>query len=148
MKKLFTLAAIATALPLIAVESANIVGYKTFTQSSQYTLIGVCFDDVKGTGMTLNDIAPYTDGNGMTKAFADANADNIQVMGTDGNYTTYFLSNGQYGKGGASYDAELDGKWLQKAGVACSDTIPVGGAFWYISQTSSNTVKLVNPLAE
>jgi len=119
--------------------TATTVGYKTFTLSSQYTLIGVCFDDVKGTGMTLNDIAPYTDGNGMTKAFADANADNIQVMGTDGNYTTYFLSNGQYGKGGASYDAELDGKWLQKAGVACTDTVQPGQAFWYISQTAATT---------
>ena len=124
------------------------VGYKTFTLSTQYTLIGVCFDDVKGTGMTLNDIAPYSDGNGMTKAFARANADNIQVMGEDGNYTTYFLSNGQYGKGGASYDATFDGKWLKDAGVECTDTIPVGGAFWYVSQSQSNTVKLVNPLAE
>ena len=119
--------------------TATTVGYKTFTLSSQYTLIGVCFDDVKGTGMTLNDIAPYTDGNGMTKAYLDSDADNIQVMGTDGNYTTYFLSNGQSGKGGATYNAELDGKWLKIAGVECTDTVQPGQAFWYISQTAATT---------
>ena len=89
--------------------------------------------------MTLNDIAPYSDGNGMTKAFARANADNIQVMGEDGNYTTYFLSNGQYGKGGGSYDAAFDGKWLKDAGTECTDTVQPGQAFWYISQTAATT---------
>ena len=128
-------------------ESSNVVGYKTFTLSTQYTLIGICFDGLGGAGLTLDEIAPYSAGNGMTKAYLDSNADNIQVMGEDGKYTTYFLSNGQYGKGGASYDEALDGKWLQKAGVACTDTIPVGSAFWYVSQSKSNTVKLVNPLA-
>ena len=85
---------------------------------------------------------------GATKALSDSDADNIQVMGEDGKYTIYFLSNGKSGKGGSVYNAELDGKWLKTAGVECADTIPVGGAFWYISQSSSNTVKLVNPLAE
>ena len=85
---------------------------------------------------------------GTTKAYLSANADNIQVMGEDGKYTTYFLSNGQYGKGGASYNEALDGKWLKVAGTECNDTIPVGGAFWYISRSASSTVKLVNPLAE
>ena len=98
--------------------------------------------------MTIDQIAPYSDGNGMTKGLSSSAADNIQVMGEDGNYTNYFLSNGQYGKGGASYNAALDGKWLTTACVECNDTIPVGGAFWYVSQTKSNTIKLVNPLAE
>ena len=98
--------------------------------------------------MTLDDIAPYTEGNGMTKAYATADADNIQVMGADGNYTTYFLSNGQWGKGGASYNADLDGKWLKTAGAACTDEIPAGAAFWFISRSGESTVKLVNPLAE
>ena len=128
--------------------TATTVGYKTVTLSTEYTLIGLCFDGVGGSGLTLDEIAPYSDGNGMTKAYATADADNIQVMGEDGNYKNYFLSNGQSGKGGTTYTAELDGKWLQKAGVACTDTIPVGGAFWYISRSASSTVKLVNPLAE
>ena len=109
--------------------------------STTYTLVGNPY----AVAVPLNGGVVAT---GTTKAFASDDADNIMVMGEDGNYTNYFLSNGQYGKGGASYNAELDGKWLQKAGVACSDTIPVGGAFWYVSQSKSSTVKLVNPLAE
>jgi hypothetical protein len=119
--------------------SANIVGYKTFTLRDQYTLIGICFDDVAGTGMTLNQLAPYSEGNGMTKGLARASADNIQVMGEDNNYTTYFLSNGKYGKGGNSYNADLDGKWLAIAGAECTDTVKPGQAFWYISQTAATT---------
>ena len=109
--------------------------------STTYTLIGNPY----AVAVPLNGGVVTT---GATKAYATADADNIQVMGEDGNYTNYFLSNGQSGKGGTTYTAELDGKWLQKAGVACTDTIPVGGAFWYISRSASSTVKLVNPLAE
>ena len=109
--------------------------------ATTYTLIGNPY----AVAVPLNGGVVTTD---ATKAFALADADNILVMGEDGKYTNYFLSNGQSGKGGTVYNAELDGKWLQKAGVACTDTIPVGGAFWYVSQKTSNTVKLVNPLAE
>ena len=140
MKKLMVAAAAAlTATIGFSVESSNIVGYKTFTLSTQYTLIGVCFDGVNTSGMTLNEIAPYTEGNGMTKATSDSAADNIMVMGDDGNYTNYFLSNGKYGKGGSSYNAELDGKWLKAAGEACTDTVQPGQAFWYVSQTAATT---------
>ena len=111
------------------------------TCSATYTLVGNPY----AVAVPLNGGVVTT---GATKAFALADADNILVMGEDGNYTNYFLSNGKYGKGGASYDEALDGKWLKIAGVACTDTIPVGGAFWYVSQTKSSTVKLVNPIAE
>ena len=122
---------------------SNAVGYKTFTLNKEYTLVGICFDSISESGMTLNDIAPYTEGNGMTKAYLSANADNIQVMGSDGNYTTYFLSNGQYGKGGASYNAELDGKWIKTAGAANSDTVQAGQAFWYVSRTAATTPQTI-----
>ena len=122
---------------------ATLVGYKTFTLNKEYTLIGICFDSVSESGMTLNEIAPYKDGNGMTKAFAIGDADNIQVMGEDGNYTTYFLSNGRYGKGGSSYNAELDGKWIKTAGAANSDTVHSGQAFWYVSKTAATTPQTI-----
>ena len=93
--------------------------------------------------MTLDDIAPYTDGNGMTKAYLSADADNIQVMGEDGNYTNYFLSNGKSGKGGSTYNAALDGKWLRTAGVANTDTIKAGQAFWYVSKTAATTPQTI-----
>jgi len=111
------------------------------TCSATYTLIGNPY----AVAVPLNGGVVTT---GATKAYLDSDADNIQVMGEDGKYTIYFLSNGQYGKGGANYNADLDGKWLKAAGAECTDTIPVGGAFWYISQNQNNTVKLVNPLAE
>ena len=84
MKKLMVAAAAAlTATIGFSVESSNIVGYKTFTLSKEYSLIGVCFDGISTSGMTLNEIAPYSAGNGMTKAFALADADNILVMGAE-----------------------------------------------------------------
>ena len=111
------------------------------TCSTTYTLIANPY----AVAVPLNGGVVTT---GATKAATDTDADNIQVMGEDGKYTNYFLSDGHYGKGGASYDAAFDGKWLKKAGVECTDTIPVGSAFWYVSQSKSNTIKLVNPLAE
>jgi len=60
MKKLLTLAAIATAVPLIAVESANIVGYATQDVSAKkYNAIGACFAGVGADGtFKLNNIIP------------------------------------------------------------------------------------------
>ena len=141
MKKLMiaAVASIAAAGAFAAIESANIVGYKTVTLSTEYTLIGLCFDGVGTSGMTLDQVAPYAEGNGMTKATSDSAADNIMVMGEDGKYTNYFLSNGKYGKGGASYNAELDGKWLKVAGTACTDTVQPGQAFWYVSKAAATT---------
>ena len=143
MKKLMFLTAAAACGAALAVESANIVGYKTFTLNKEYTLIGICFDSVKTTGMTLDDVAPYTEGNGMTKAYATADADNIQVMGDDGKYTNYFLSNGQWGKGGTSYNKDLDGKWIKTAGAANTDTVKAGQAFWYVSRTAATTPQTI-----
>ena len=127
------------AVSFAAVESQNVVGYKTFTLSTQYTLIGICFNKVGGSGLTLDEVAPYSAGNGMTKAYLSSNADNIQVMGEDGNYTNYYLSDGTYGKGGASYNPDLDGKWLKVAGTPCTDTVQPGQAFWYVSKTAATT---------
>ena len=117
--------------------SANIVGYRTYTLSQEYTLIGLCFENVAGGGMALNDAVPVSEG--MTKAATIGTADNLQVMGDDGNYTLYFLSNGQYGKNNASYNEALDGKWLQVAGAECTDTVNVGQALWYVSRTAKTT---------
>ena len=83
-----------------------------------------------------------------TKAYLIADADNIQVMGADGKYTTYFLSNGKYGRGGNSYNPDLDGKWLKTAGAACTDAIPAGASFWYVSRSNNSKVQLKNPLSK
>ena len=114
-----------------------IVGYKTYTLSDTYTLIGLCFQSVQGTAMDLNTALPYTEG--MTKGATSSVSDSIQVMGNNGSYSVYFLSNGKYGKNNANYNEELDGKWLKTAGAACSDTVSVGQALWYVSQTAKTT---------
>ena len=112
------------------------------TCAATYTLFGNPY----ACDVPLNDNVVVTGG---TSAMAAANADNLQVMGSDGGYKIYFLSNGQYGKATApSYNAELDGKWVKTANVACTDTIPAGGAFWYVSRNQSNTVSIKNPIAE
>jgi len=113
------------------------VGYKTYTLSDDYTLIGLCFENVAGGAMGLNDALPYKDG--MTKGATSSAADSIQVMGTDDEYQVYFLSDGHYGKNNASYNAELDGKWLKTAGAACTDTVQAGQALWYVSKTAKST---------
>jgi hypothetical protein len=63
-------------------------------------------------------------------------ADNIQVLG-DAGYTAYYLSNGVFGK---INDPTVSNKWVEiGATVASTATIPVGGAFWYISQNGLTT---------
>ena len=114
-----------------------IVGYNTVTLNTEYTLVGLCFQKPDGTDMTLDEAIPYKEG--MTKAMAIADADNLQVWNKSENkYDLYFLSNGQYGKStNPSYDAKYDGKWLQSAGAACNAKLPAGTAFWYKSKTAS-----------
>lgn len=83
----------------------------------------------------------------MTKGQSTESADNIQIMTDDGNYDTYFLSNGHYGKNGASYDPDLDGKWA-KGGTATvtTDTLPAGKGAFYLSRTSEGTLKFLSPI--
>ena len=82
----------------------------------------------------------------MTTGKANTTADNIQVMTSDGGYTTYFLSNGDYGK--SSHSADLENKWA-KAGTstATTDTFPIGGGAWYLSRSQSGTFKFINPIS-
>ncbi len=99
----------------------------------------MCFDAIGKDVMDLNEVIPYKDGSGMTKEFALADADQIQVMGDDQKYSYYFLSNGKWGKGGKNYEPTLDGKWIKTAGEACEAPLKSGQAFWYISRTAKTT---------
>jgi len=133
MKKLMFLAAAATCGSLFAIESANIVGYNTVTINKEYTLLSVNFDDVSGGALDIQKAFPYCEG--MTKGLTFANGDNIQIMTSDGSYETYFLSNGQYGKGGSSYNAELDGKWSLMGNNAVAERgLTSGTTFFYLAR--------------
>ena len=139
MKKLMiaATAAFCATVSFAELASANIVGYRTYTLTEDYTLMGLCFEDVAGGGMSLNAAVPFADG--MTKGATSGEADNLQIMGDDGNYKLYFLSNGKYGKFNASYSEDYDGKWLVSAGAECNDKVHPGQAFWYVSRTAKTT---------
>jgi hypothetical protein len=118
------------------VESVNIVGYMTQTLNTKNTMVGLNFGTV-GTGdaMAIQDVIPGTQP-GLNKGATSAVADNISVLG-DAGYTTYYLSNGVFGK---ITNPDANGKWVKSGEtVATTDTIPVGGAFWFISQTAATT---------
>ena len=118
--------------------SANIVGYNTVTISKKYNILAVNFAPVDGSdSISLQELFPYTEGNGMTTGGAATAADNIQIMQEDGSLKTYHLSNGKVGR--VTVDA-LIGKWAQGTETTPTDVkIKNGQAFWYISQNGETT---------
>jgi hypothetical protein len=137
MKKLVTAFAACALAGLVdaQVESVNIVGYMTKTLTEKNNMVGLNFGKVgDGGAIPIVDLIPK----GQPGLNAGANVitgDNIQVLVGTG-YTTYYLCNGNIGKGG-TYKEEADG-WVKLGDAAVTtDTIPVGGAFWFISQSAS-----------
>lgn len=138
MKKLVTAFAACMIAGLVSaqVESQNVVGYMTQTLTAKNTMVGLNFGLVgNGGAIAIQDVVPGTQA-GLNKGASSTVADNIQVLG-DAGYTIYYLSNGVFGK---ITDPSVDGKWVKSGEqVATADTIPVGGAFWFISQTAATT---------
>ena len=117
------------------VSSANIVGYNTINLTKEYSLFTVNFTKTDGTPLTVQEAIPPTAG--MTLAKAITAADQIQVMDSEGTYnSSYYLSNGEYGKG--KYNPAASNKWvlLTKANspAPTEDTLPVGSTFFYVSR--------------
>jgi hypothetical protein len=117
------------------VESVNIVGYITKTLTEKNNMVGLNFGKVgDGGAIPIVDLVPK-DQPGLNVGASVATSDNIQVLVGTG-YTTYYLCNGNIGKGGA-YVPAADG-WVKGGEAAVTtDTIPVGGAFWFISQSAA-----------
>lgn len=113
---------------------------ETYDLTKEYTLIGCPFP----CEVALNGGIEVT---GATSGKTYTTADNIQIMTSDGGYTTYFLSNGDYGKSGHSVD--LENKWV-KGGTSTvtEDKFPVGGGAWYLSRSKTGTIKFINPVAQ
>lgn len=115
---------------------------ETYTINKQYTLIGCPYPCEVAINGGIEVI-------GGTTGLTVSEADNIQIMTDEGGYDIYFLSNGKFGKGGANYDATLDGKWASMGmNTATSAKFPVGKGAWYLSRSKSGSVKFVNPIAE
>ena len=112
---------------------------ETYAINKAYTLIGSPYpcDVAINGGIVIT---------GGTKGLSTESADNIQIMNDEGGYDTYFLSNGHYGKGGASYNEELDGKWsLMGKNAVTTDKFPSGKGAFYLSRSKEGTVKFINP---
>lgn len=113
---------------------------ETYTINKAYTLIGCPYP----CDVSINGGIEVTGG---TKGLSDSSADNIQIMNDAGGYDIYFLSNGHYGKGGASYKEELDGKWSAPgSNAATTDKFPSGKGAFYLSRSKEGTVKFNNPI--
>jgi hypothetical protein len=137
MKKLMTAFAACALAGLVnaQVESVNVVGYITKTLTEKNNMVGLNFGKVgDGAAIPIVDLIPKNQP-GLNAGADVITGDNISVL-QGSTYVTYFLCNGNIGKGGA-YVAEADG-WMRLGGSAVTtDTIPVGGAFWFISQSAS-----------
>ena len=105
------------------------------------------FEGVDGNALPINTAFPYAEG--MTCGNNINYGDNIQIMTADGNYDTYYLSNGKNSKGTADVDG-LAHKWA-KGGtfIPTEDKFPAGGAAWYVRQGDNPvSVQFINPVAE
>ena len=124
MKKLMTAVAVCAVAGLAlsqSVTSANIVGYKSDVSviANYYTMLGTPFVPVGGTPTPIGSI--FTSNTSFTANETLSSADSILVWnGTT--YVSYFYSS----------DAGTPGAWVKDdAFTPTTDTIPVGGAFWF-----------------
>lgn len=131
MKKVaFCAAAAAMCGGLLAVESANIVGYTTKgADQGKFIIIGAQFEGVVDGTMKINDLVT-----GLTGVDYDSDdiwlttAAQIQVPATTGGYTTYrYLNDGWYDNNGE--DAYKPG-WCDAMGNIVEDVIPAAQGFW------------------
>ena len=137
-KLMMALAVCGAVLSVYGAVQSGIVGYSTIDITKQYTLLTVNFDAVDGEALDIQAAFPYCEG--MTKGLSISDGDNIQIMTSDGGYETYFLSNGHYGKGGASYNEALDGKWsLMGKNAVAERALASGTTFWYLSRSGATT---------
>ena len=133
MKKLMTVAAVAMCGSLIAVESANIVGYKTDTLAGDnFNMIAIPFNAVDGKGIDLNGTDITIANHSVNDDYTEDSTDLIQVWRPDlnGYDDFYFYSD--------------EGKWCSADGndtpfIECDgyeNGLPAGATAWY--QASKN----------
>lgn len=138
MKKLMTACAACVLAGMVSaqVESVNIVGYMSQTLTTKNNMIGLNFGAVgTGAAIPIVDLIPKNQ-DGLNAGANVTTGDNIQILGDSG-YVTYYLCNGNIGKGGA-YLPAADG-WVKFGELAVTtDTVPAGAAAWYISRGTEN----------
>ena len=147
MKKLMFTAAVAAAGSLMAIESANTVGFTTAdVPKGEFGQLAVQFEKTGGGNATVDElfkgeitgVEAEFDSNYLVTTESQRKAAQIQVWtGSEYNYYYYFsnawdpsLNNGQGGETAAWADGNF--------GVLASDTIAPGQAVW-VKATTANT---------
>ena len=134
MKKLMFTAAVAAAGGLMAIESANTVGYTTqaWMNKGTYYMMGMQFETTTGGSVKLNDI----DFGDMTGPFYDSGnqfrttAPQVQLAFADSEGTTtyFYLADG---------NATFDGPgWTDNVGNPVNPDVSAALGFWYRNTTS------------
>ena len=135
MKKLMFTAAVAAAGGLMAIESANTVGYTTqaWMNKGTYYMMGMQFETTTGGSVKLSEI----DFGGMTGPLYDSNdeflttAPQIQLAFANSEGTTayYLLADGN-----ETYDGP---GWTDKFGNPANPDVSAALGFWYRNTTST-----------
>ena len=135
MKKLMFTAAVAAAGGLMAIESANTVGYTTqsWMSKGEYYMMGMQFETTTGGSVKLNNI----DFGDMTGPLYDsgnqfrATAPQVQLAFPDreGTTTYFYLADG---------NATFDGPgWTDNVGNPVNPDVSAALGFWYRNTTST-----------
>lgn len=137
MKKSTMIAAVfaASAFSALAADvySSNVVGYtKLGINGSNYTMIGVQFQDVGGGDRTINELFKEPSEGAFVGGIAMGDSDQLQVWDpvTTG-YKQYF-----FGDWAGEYGSEYDNLWYWEGDDAnpTGDTLPPGAAVWFVSR--------------
>lgn len=152
MKKSTMIAAVfaASAFSAFAVDvySSNIVGYTKLTTGANLNLIGLCMQPVGGTGTTtINDIMSSS---GLVGFDWDAleGGDLMYIWNpTAQGYSTIYTYAGDSVPEAITTELgyDLSGKWMDGDLAPVATPIPVGGAMWIQSTTSSGSVAFPKP---
>ena len=110
---------------------------------AQYSLVGNPYP----CDLPLNDKVQVVN---ATYGNASSNADQIQIMKSDGSYDYYYLSNGKNGKASTPDTAN---KWVcsndgADKTVPTTDAFPAGRAGWFVRINPEAKVKFISPIAE
>ena len=132
MKKVMFAAAVAAAGGLMAIESANVVGYNTDTiTAKKFNMVSVPFEGTDGKGFKLNQCLSGVDLVGTDSPYT---ADQVQLWdATTGTYDNwYYYEAGDEWTGW--WDAITATKLFEDV---YPDGLPSGSAFWYKSAASA-----------
>ena len=145
MKKLaFCAAAAAVCGSLLAVESANIVGYVTETiTKDSFAMIGVQFESTSSTEMTLEqlikgDITPVTYDWDSEEAFNTANM--IEVYTGNNSYDFYYYIADGWDDSLNNGEGDYFTGWCDAFGYKATVTLAPGDAIWFKARTGDVTI--------